>query len=65
MKRLQWKEWLWRSRYYPSTKPRYFHPFVTLQRFAVKSNCNTVSTLAFVQEVFSEEKHALTVGVSQ
>jgi hypothetical protein len=28
----------------------------------VKSNCNTVSTLAFVQEVFSEEKHALTVG---
>ena len=28
-----------------------------LQRFAVKLNHNTVSTLALAQEVFSEEKH--------
>ena len=28
-----------------------------LQRFAVKLNHDTVSTLALAQEVFSEEKH--------
>jgi hypothetical protein len=36
-----------------------------LQRVAVKLNHNTVSTLVFVQEVFSEEKHALIVRVAQ
>jgi hypothetical protein len=32
-----------------------------LQRFAVKLNCD----IALVQEIFSEEKHALPVGVAE
>jgi hypothetical protein len=36
-----------------------------LQRFAMKLNRHIVSTPAFAQEVFSEEKHAATVGVAQ
>jgi hypothetical protein len=35
------------------------------QRFAVKLNHNTVSTLALEQEVFSAEKHAVIVTVAQ
>ena len=33
--------------------------------FAVKLNPNTVSTPAFAQEVYSEEKHASMVGVAK
>ena len=35
-----------------------------LRRFAMMSNRNTVSTPALAQEVFSVEKHALTVGLA-
>ena len=36
-----------------------------IAQFAVKLNHNTVSTLAFAQEVFSEEKHALIGRIAQ
>ncbi len=36
-----------------------------LQRFAVERNRNTMSTLALAEKIFSEEKHASTVGVAQ
>jgi hypothetical protein len=38
---------------------------LSLQRFAVKLNRNTVNTPALAQEVFSEEKHASIVKVAQ
>jgi len=41
------------------------HQERNLKRFAVKLNRNTVSPLALVQEIFSEEKHALTTRVAQ
>ena len=36
-----------------------------LQRFAVKLNHNTVSTPWLAQEIFSSEKHTLTVYLAQ